>query len=363
MPADFSAPITEAFLRGTNPYLAADVFATKWEASLAVSATKFARAYPGGYHADLARVDARRILPPEGLCFGDAHPDNFGFLSIVGATKFVFNDLDDSGYCPLALDFARFLAVVRLMFPTAQAPLKAPVEDALAQYVDAVFDPTLGTAIDPSFVPDMAAVAARALDKATTAGKLKLDVDVLAPTDAERAELLALAAADPRLSTFTVRDVAVRQRDDGGSGGLRRYWLLVDRPGMTRTVLELKESVTPGVDLGRQTQTLTPNTRLPVLTRAFWGATPTDDYFYVTAFGARFIVRDRMSRKSIDLTTVTEAERAGVLRAEASVMAATQGAAWRASGLDKAEVRAWLDRSGATLAGRWQGAYDTLRVP
>ena len=353
--ADFAGPITKPFLRSTNAYLTDEAFEKKWQASLA-SAVLFVRAYPGAYHADLAKVPEKRIPGTEGVCFGDAHPDNFGFLSISGTTKYVYNDLDDSGYCSPAADTARWLAVVRLSYPSQ-------ADAALSQYVDASFDPSRAVPIAASLVPDLVDVADKALDKATSRGLLKLESDVVAPTAAERAELTRVVGAEARTSSFTVRDAAVRLCDEGGSGGLRRYWVLVDRPGTTRTILELKESVTPGADLGRHTQTLTPSNRLAVLTQALWGSTPADDYFYVTAFGARFLVRDRLPRKSVDLAALSAAEQEGVLRAQASYMASVHGASWRGSGRPRDEVRAWLDKSGAALAARWQSAHTTLKGP
>ncbi len=348
--ADFTLPLDPPFIRATNPTLTNTAFATKWQASLA-SPVLFMRAYPGAYHADLARVDPRRILGPEGLCFGDAHPDNFGFLALTGSTRFVFNDLDDSGYCPIAVDAARYLAVLRISYP-------ALAVDALSQYVDTAFDAAVAVRVAPSLTPDMVTVAEQALDKATTSsGRIKLDAETVAPTPAERLELAALVAGDPRLATFGVLDTAVRLRQEGGSGGLRRYWIVVDRPLRSRTLLELKESVTPGVDFGRPTRTLAPETRLELLTRAFWGVTPNDDYFYVPAFGARFLLRDRLARASVDLAALDTPSRREVVRAQVSAMALVHGPQWRST-CEKDELRAWLDRSAATLAERWRTVYD-----
>jgi len=48
--------------------------------------------------------------------FGDAHLENFGFNVFAdGVVRFVYNDFDDSGYCPVGLDSVRYFTVLRLL--------------------------------------------------------------------------------------------------------------------------------------------------------------------------------------------------------------------------------------------------------
>lgn len=351
--ADFPAPLSRAEIRPTNANLAEDIFEKKWQASLG-SVVTFMRSYPGAYWADLARVDAKRIPGPEGLSLGDPHPDNFGFLRLNGPTKYVVNDLDDSGYGSVAVDAARYFTILRL------SPYASVLADALKQYVEAAFDAARDVGVDPALVPDLDAVARKALDKATSAGKLKLSADVLAPTSEERQALSSLVASDARLAQLALADAAVYVKADGGSGGLRRYWLLVDGTA-GRTLLELKEAVVPGAELGRHTKTLGADERLSVLTSAFWGVTPATDYFYVNVLGARFLVRDRLPRQTPDLSVMTDSARAGVILAQASLLAATHRPAWKSSPIDKSALSAWLDGSSRTLAARWQAAFAAAR--
>src|SRR5262249_59112239 len=78
------------------------------------------RVYHAAYHKDFAvnlRTEARAKIPAaRGLCVGDAHPDNFGFLKFDTTMLYAFNDLDDSGHCPVALDALRYITAVRLFF-------------------------------------------------------------------------------------------------------------------------------------------------------------------------------------------------------------------------------------------------------
>src|SRR5437773_7855807 len=76
--------LARASIRATNPALSDEDFARKWTASL-TSPVMFIRSYPAAFHRSVARLPA---IGAEGLCVGDAHPGNFGFLRIGGATLF-----------------------------------------------------------------------------------------------------------------------------------------------------------------------------------------------------------------------------------------------------------------------------------
>src|SRR5262249_19759014 len=159
------------------------VFDAKWKGSL-VAPNIFMRSYPPAYHADLMQVGAKRLPGEEGICFGDAHPDNFGFIAINGKTKFVFNDLDDSGICPIAVDAARYSAVLHLYF--ADADLTA---DVIEHYVDTVMDSSAGEKIDKSLIPDMDKHRMKEVDTSTKNGKFLFADPVGTPTPEETAAL------------------------------------------------------------------------------------------------------------------------------------------------------------------------------
>jgi len=344
---DFTTKLDRAFVRSTQTYLSSDAFAEKWDASRE-SAVLFMRSYPAAYHRDLTQLPSRRILGEEGICFGDAHPDNFGFIRIGGQTKFVFNDLDDSGYCPIALDAARYFAVLRLYFADSSL-----TKEVLEQYVDAVKDLSRAKDIDDDLRPDWSQVASKALGENVASDKLVLGGELGLPSSSERSALLSLARTDARLATNTVLDVAAVDRVAGGSGGLRRFWLLVSKAG-TKTILELKEAAPPGVDFGRHTKTLDGDERLDVLKHALWSTTAKDDYFYVELLGARFLVRNRLAKKSVKLGDLSSKDRTKVLLAQASVMARLHAPRW--SHVKKDELRSWLDDSSKVLAERWERA-------
>jgi len=181
---------------------------------------------------------------------------------------------------------------------------------------------------------------------------------------ADRAALVLLAADTfDRVPRHTrVLDVGAVAREAGGSGGLRRYWLLVEKgSGATkrRTILELKETTTPGAAFGRHSKELPVATRLATLKSTFWGGSSSGDYFYVTLSGARFLVRDRATKKSVKLDPKGGKATTDVLLAQASVMARLQAKYWRA--VKKDDLRAWLHDSSKTLAHRWADTYEASR--
>ncbi len=344
---DFDAPLDRDFIRAASTNLDRVAFDRKWTASRE-SPVMFMRAYPGAYHRDLASVPAARIPGKEGLCFGDAHPDNFGFMEIGGRTLFVYNDLDDSGPCPVILDAARYFAVLRLYFDDGDLD-----RDVLEQYVDTLKDRSRAKTLDPDLRPDWAKERAKDLEASTLGGRFRLSDALHAPSAGDRADIARLVASDPRLRGTTLRDVATLERDSGGSGGLTRHWLLVRR-GAEETILELKETATAGTELGRHTRSLPRDERLDALTRAFWSTTSRDDHFYVKLGGATFLVRDRLAKHGIDLAELGRKERRDVLDAQVSLMAALHAPALE--DVKKDDIRSWVKDTSRTLAKRWSRA-------
>jgi hypothetical protein len=170
-----------------------------------------------------------------------------------------------------------------------------------------------------------------------------LPVDAATKDDVRK----ALAAASPSHGA-SVLDVAQRPRDGGGSGGLARYWALVDLAGQ-RTILELKETATPGVEFGYVAQHVELGARLPVLLSAFWSVTQGSDYFAANIGKRKFLVRDRTRKASVDPKSEHRA-------AQASFLGALHRGKWQTMKRDA--IRDWLDDSSKVLAKRWQDFYD-----
>ncbi|MBS2023912.1 MAG: DUF2252 family protein [Deltaproteobacteria bacterium] len=351
--ADFKAPLDRALIRKSNFFVDDATFDARWTAAH-TDALSFFRAFAPAYHLDLAQVKAAHVPGGEDLCLGDAHPENFGFQDLgSGDTIFAPNDFDDSGYCPVAFDALRFFTALRL-----QTGDVALVSDAVDQYVAVLQDAKAETTVDGALFPDFAKVHKKQLGKETSGDKfdLALDPELGAATAAQKADVAALLKSDARFKPWTLLDVAVRSKPDGGSADLARLWLLVDHgPTGERTIVELKPEVPAGVEQGRHSKVLRTKTRLATLEQAFWGDTLADDQFDVPFEGGRWLVRDRLSRKSISLADLTAAQVRSMVFAEASQLALLH--AKGLSAVKRPGTGDWLLLSSATLATRWTNSF------
>ena len=344
LPGDFQQALDKPFIRGLQTWLDDAAFETKWTASLQ-SPIAFLGSADSAFHADLAS----RTLPLPGsevICHGDAKLDNFGWIFEDSTISFSDGDFDDAGHCPAAADILHFIVATDLLF--ADPALDRQAIDA---YVAAASNWNDSIGIDPSTMPDFEALRNDGVDHATKDGKLKLGGDLVAVTSDERTALTALVAAEARLPT-TIYDMAREIRSDGGSAGLRRYWLFVLGLDSLRTIIELKELAPPGTELGWHSTPLV--NRFGVLKRFWWGAFADTDHFEVTLLGGRFVARDRFRRQSLDPEALSVAVRANAIQSEASLLAIRHMTAWKG---DLAPLRAWLETSSQTLIARWREAY------
>jgi hypothetical protein len=297
-----------------------------------------------------------KIPGGRGVILGDPHPENFGFIRTAGGTEFVFNDFDDSGRGPVAIDALRYFTAVRLAYKD-KPHLFARVVDA---YIDAVQDGKVHA--PPSSVkPHWGDLRADNLGKFTSGRRFKLEDDtrLSAPSAKLRSSVHALVEDDPRFEGARVLDVAIRERDYGGSGGLERIWVLTKRKGEEPRIIELKQTTTPGTsELGGEQ--LPAATRVATLKRAFLKDPDENDLFDVALDGKQFFVRDRDRMASVPLDSLSHDERDELLRAQVSVMAGIHREGW--AGVDAKEMRAWLTSSSDMLASRWEKAFDAAKA-
>jgi hypothetical protein len=261
------------------------------------------------------------------------------------------NDFDDGGACPAAADVLHFLLATDLGF--GDAALDA---QALSAYLDAVVDPATAVPIDPTTEPDWATLLSDGVDKATHHTAIALGGEVQAATADEVAAVTALATGDARFPT-TVLDVARDVHTDGGSAGLRRFWLLVEDAQHPRTIIELKELIEPGTEFGPHSMTYDGPDRFDVLKPFWWGTPALGDHFTVDVLAGRFVARDRFTRTNPKPVDLTSAQIANLIQTEAGLMAVRHRDAWH--GVDPTVLRAWLHDSAATLIARWRATYTT----
>jgi hypothetical protein len=347
---DFDRDLDRALLEEVSHELDADALAVKL--SEAKDADQLLRSFASAYHADLGQLATDRIPGGESLCFGDAHPANFGLVRIDDQLRFVYNDLDDSGYCPAALDALHYFVALALTTD------KDYVDEAIEQYVDTLRDPARREKLSDSLEDEIERRDDDELGDYVRDGELDLgDGSELRDVTAEEWALLAQAAgASERLRDFTLVDAAALYREGGGSGGSRRYWLLVAAPSGKRSIYELKPAFTPGVDFGHQKTTLGWDERLPVLLDAFWHTDEGD--FFVDLDGRRYLARDKLGRRATKVDELTTSERHELYRVEVSLMAELHRDAL--DGIKKDSLRVWLSGSTETMVRRWKDASDDL---
>ena len=345
-PADFGHVLDKAYIRAPQTWIGDAAFETKW-ATMLTAPLELLGGADSAFHADLGSR-ATPLPGGEVLCHGDAKLDNFGWLA-AGGGEFSDIDFDDAGACPAAADILHFLVATEL-------ELSDPALDdqALGAYIDTLAAGSAAVAIDPTGLPVWDAVRASGVDKATKHDTLTIGGEVQVATADEIAAVTALVAADPRFPT-TLVDVARDVHVDGGSAGLRRFWLLVEDAQHPRTIIELKELARPGTELGPHSVTYDAATRFDVLKPYWWGAATPADHFAVSLLGARFLARDRFAHTTPKPAKLTPAEISNMLQAEASLLADKHRAAW--AGIDPAALRAWLAASAATLTARWRACY------
>ena len=343
-PGDFTHPLDKAYIRGLQTWLDDAAFETKWTAML-TSPIEFLGGADSAFHGDLSAI----ALPGgEVLCHGDPKLDNFGWTLADGHGVFSDNDFDDAGACPAAADLLHFLVGTDLQF--SDPSLNARV---LSAYLDTLADPAATIVVDPATEPVWNDLRKTGVDKATHQDSLAIGGEVQVATADEVAAVTDLVASDKRFPA-TLVDVARDVHTDGGSAGLRRFWLLVEDAQHPRTIIELKELIEPGTEFGPHSTTYDDANRFDVLKPYWWGAPALGDHFTVYVLGGRFVARDRFTRRNPDPADLTASQIADLLQAEASLLANKQRDAWH---VDQTVLRAWLEGSTHTVAERWRAAF------
>ena len=346
--ADFNTPLDKAQIRSLQTWLSDAAFEQKWAGMLKTPIDFFGSA-DSAFHADLAKLPAKRLPGGEALCHGDPKLDNFGWTVVDGQGVFSNNDFDDGGFCPAAADALRYLVATSLWF-------NDPALDAAARaaYADTVAHPSHFVPADTSTEPVWSDVRAKGLAKSTNGDTIVLGGEVQPATAAEIAAVRALAASDGRFPR-TVLDVTRNVRIDGGSAGFRRFWLLTQDDAGVRTILELKETGFYGTSFGRHTHTLDDAYRFDTLKQFWWGTTDDADHFGVDLLGARFLLRDRLTRANPKPDKMTPAQLQAMVETEAGLLALAHRKAW--GHVKSNKLSAWLEASAATVTARWRATY------
>lgn len=215
------------------------------------------RSHVSGFYqqviAHQSRLPVLNRIRTHGWCAGDAHPENFGIiLSEQGQGIFTYNDYDDSGFCPLVLDLARFLIGAELLANELEIK-NFDLQTLFYIYLGylgnqpATLSPLLWERLEQdlptAFIPPKSRVS-----------NLKIVVESDMQPITSLKELLDLAnnvrAYFPTLEGYNFLDGVTRTKKTGGSAGLTRYLTLwQNRTNGDLFMLELKPILDPSVAL------------------------------------------------------------------------------------------------------------------
>ncbi|PIP89372.1 MAG: hypothetical protein COW01_04205 [Bdellovibrionales bacterium CG12_big_fil_rev_8_21_14_0_65_38_15] len=299
-----TAKMTKSQLREDYDFLSDENFKNKLSESLE-SPLMFYRSFPISYYKDIKLVESAK----EGICLGDGHIDNFGFILFEKDTKYLFNDLDDSGLCPLPLDALRYFSSLHFFSLSNDQ-----IQNLISYYI-AHLDGTPDVPDMPaSLVEDLEKKRLKNLKKHTIDYHFILDDEVIATSNELKTKISEVVVE--KFSAVKVYDVATYLKDDGGSGGLNRYWVLVEDQASQFDIIELKQRATPATLFSTTSQT---PLELTSLAKNIWGELPV--YFEEIELNEKqYQVRSR-TKEDINLNKVDADAREAVLKIQVAFMA------------------------------------------
>jgi hypothetical protein len=180
-----------------------------------------------------------------GLCVGDAHAENFGFLiQKDGQTLFAMNDMDDSGPCPVIAD------VIRLMVSSSLYDNKIDLNQLWKSYRHGLEGKNNDM---PKVLSDMAKKSVKdgTMPSGSKVSENKIVRDnlmtELTPDQInEIHSAIAMSLKNALPNNAQIIDAVQTSKVGGGSGGLTRIEVLYSVSGELLQ-LELKEEVTPSI--------------------------------------------------------------------------------------------------------------------
>ena len=331
--------LEKSFLRKTYSHLDEATFETKFQLSLE-RPLLFYRSYVNSFYSE---TQIKGHLSLVGSCMGDAHPENFGFISFSRTPYYVFNDIDDSGSCPIGLDILRYFSALKL----------TDISDRDFEKLAHLFEAYVAGARQESFnfkLPDLQKANEKNLKK-NAEGDTFIAKGNLAPLPkAEKQRILkAIKGQTPGLE---ILDIASYTKSDGGSGGLKRYWLIVKTATGHKELIEFKEQVHPAVAWTGTEQTVA-RTATP---QFIWGVFP-DYYGYVYFDQTLFLTRTRAD-DFIDLGKLSSEDKFKLLSYQVYLIAKFHQSRLQSVGGIKAQ---WIIDNSQKVSERYIDAFNTYR--
>jgi hypothetical protein len=305
--------LTSDYFRQSYPHLSAEQFQQKWK-NAQKSGLLFMRSFVNTWYDELDRVSS---TGPIGPCFGDPHPENFGFLLFravqdQGETlEYTYNDADDSGSCPVAFDALRYFATLKIMVRDNE--LEADLRRAYVRFLNGE---ELSERSSAALRPDVSVTRNKMLTKATKKNKLKIEgpVKPLSPSKAQA--LFGLLHTQCAGCQFL--DAAEFQVNSGGSAGLERYWILVETAPQKQEIIEFKELKEPASQRGRWAQKQ--KISRSAILKDLWGTRWPTHFAFVSFEAQPFLIRSRMNA-DLPLDTLNAEQKKAVLTEQVYLLA------------------------------------------
>ena len=347
---DFPTPaISLQTLKASYSHLDEMTFQKKLADALHDGPVMFFRSFVNTYYADIAtQLDTKDMV----LCFGDPHPENFGFLEFPSGTRFVFNDFDDSGYCPLQADALRYFVAVSLTYGDPKL-----TQDLVHEYVQILQDKKKSTRLDKDFFPKLSNRRDKLLKKYIQGNAFVDAKEYNKIPDTQKKQMLSDLSKDKTFAGTPVLDLVQVPHEGGGSGGLQRYLLLIENL-KGKELVELKELAEPGTQYGKWPHpTWTFAERLVELKAEFWQETP--QFYHAIHFNKNFLVRSRI-HESVELNKLAGEELNDYLLVQAGMLADHHKIYKKT---DIPELEKWLIKNIPTLQTRYLETFQNLKRP
>lgn len=302
--------ISLAEFRQTYSHLSDKSFQEKLQGALEKD-LMFFRSFVNTFYQDLSQnVSSSNLV----LCLGDAHPENFGFMNFSGKTLYVFNDLDDSGVCPIEFDILRYFTSLDLAFRDASLS-----EKMAREYSEVLSGQKSAAHLEKDLIPSLKKKQDKILRKYVQGNLFKGSSDYVFMPEADKKSLLQELKALPTFAGVELLDAVEIHRATGGSGGLRRYWLLTQK-GQQRDILEMKENAKAGTAYGIWEQPSWNSTeRMEKVKKYIWHQSP-EMYDVIFVRNHSFLVRSRV-KSSLDITELSKKELESVMRVQTGLLA------------------------------------------
>ena len=333
--------LTKLFYRQTASDISDSDFALKWNVAVEAGALKFLRSFVATYYKDLIKVTG---TGPVGICFGDAHIENFGFVLFADGPHFVYNDFDDSGYCPVGLDILRYLTSINLFEKKSSDAFKKIARE----YVKVLSGKNSPQKLDSSFEFDPEKKREKNVSKLVENERFIESPEFSKVSENLKNEISMALKTNPDMQKLELKDVVATKKEAGGSAGLEKYLIYVsDSSGTKREILECKPLIAPGTAAG-DWKTL-PNNRVEFLQKEIWANLKPVNYFEVKINDLNYVIRSR-TKGSIDINSLNSDERLELYKSQVGIIATLHKKTWHSSD----NLEKWLIQNTQFMGERYR---------